>query len=242
MASKNTFKSWIIYEDDNLLMVNKPAGISSLHERNDTEITSVIGLARDYSGDIQLCHRLDRETSGCLLMAKTPETYRHIAMQFERRKIKKKYHAIVEGNIEFENLEVNLPLFTDSKRRVQVSHKNGKDSLTIFNTLKTYEHFSLIECEPVTGRLHQIRVHLASQNARIVADEQYGGKLPYLSRMKRKFKLSKANENESPILNRVALHSFSLGFEDIENKPMHFESAYPKDLEVFVKLLEKYDS
>lgn len=239
MAGLN-FDDLIIYEDNAIIAINKPPFIASLHERLDTNIQSIIQLVKDVNPDYALCHRLDRETSGVMLVAKNAEAYRDVAIQFEKRTIKKIYHAVVSASVALDNLVVDLPLYTDSKRRVQISKKSGKPSLTIFNTLKQYKHFSLLACEPQTGRLHQIRVHAASQNLPLVCDELYGGKVPELSLIKRKVKYG-ADETNKPMMSRVALHAFSISFESPDKGPVSVNAPYPKDFNVLIKLLDKYD-
>lgn len=239
MAGLN-FDDLIIYEDNAIIAINKPPFIASLHERLDTNIQSIIQLVKDVNPDYALCHRLDRETSGVMLVAKNAEAYRDLAIQFEKRTVKKIYHAVVSASVALDNLVVDLPLYTDSKRRVQISKKSGKPSLTIFNTLKQYKHFSLLACEPQTGRLHQIRVHAASQNLPLVCDELYGGKVPELSLIKRKVKYG-ADETNKPMMSRVALHAYSISFESPDKGSVSVHAPYPKDFNVLIKLLEKYD-
>ena len=134
---------------------------------------------------------------------------------FEKRKVKKTYHAISHGIHTFDNFLVNLPLVTTRSGRSAVNKQKGKPSQTTFDTLENFTHFSLISCSPVSGRQHQIRIHLASQNAPIAADEIYGGELPFLSNFKKKFNLKKGSE-EQPMINRFALHAYSLNFQDMD--------------------------
>lgn len=239
MAGLN-FDDLIIYEDNDIVAINKPPFIASLHERFDSNVQSIIQLVKDVNPEYALCHRLDRETSGVMLVAKNADAYRDLAIQFEKRTVKKIYHAVVSASVALENLVVDLPLFTDSKRRVQISKKSGKPSLTIFNTIKQYKHFSLLACEPQTGRLHQIRVHAASQNLPLVCDELYGGKVPELSLIKRKVKYG-ADETNKPMMSRVALHAFSISFISPDKGPVAISAPYPKDFNVLIKLLDKYD-
>ncbi|MFM6982529.1 MAG: RluA family pseudouridine synthase [Chitinophagaceae bacterium] len=239
MAGLN-FDDLIIYEDNDIVAINKPPFIASLHERFDSNVQSIIQLVKDVNQEYALCHRLDRETSGVMLVAKNADAYRDLAIQFEKRTVKKIYHAVVSASVALENLVVDLPLFTDSKRRVQISKKSGKPSLTIFNTIKQYKHFSLLACEPQTGRLHQIRVHAASQNLPLVCDELYGGKVPELSLIKRKVKYG-ADETNKPMMSRVALHAFSISFISPDKGPVAISAPYPKDFNVLIKLLDKYD-
>jgi 23S rRNA pseudouridine955/2504/2580 synthase len=116
--------------------------------------------------------------------------------------------------------------------------KEGKPAQTVFNTLKTYFAHSLIECKPITGRLHQIRVHLAHLKAPICGDDTYGGKPLYLSALKRRFNLKKGTD-ELPIMQRVSLHAYAIGFKGLKEESISIEAPYPKDFDVVVKQLEK---
>ena len=239
MIKTPSFKNIILVEDDDLIFINKPAFISSLDERDST-LHSIKELAKRYNQELQLCHRLDKETSGIMVLAKNPEAYREMAMKFEARKVKKKYHAIVDGVLNITDKVISLPLSITKKGTAKVDMNEGKSAETFFTTLRMFNHFTLLECSPTTGRLHQIRIHLASQNFSIVSDETYGGKFPMLSHLKRNFRTSKF-ENEHPMMKRVALHSHSLTFE-IGEKKYDVIAPYPKDMEVFLKQLEKFDS
>jgi 23S rRNA pseudouridine955/2504/2580 synthase len=238
MARNYQFDTLILHEDDSLLFINKPSDISSLDERA-TAAPSILRMAKRYHPDAQLCHRIDKETSGVLLIAKNPEAYREMAMSFEARKVVKTYHAIVEGVLNVKNVTISLPLTITKKGTARVDMKEGKPAETVFDTLKMFRHFSLMSCKPITGRLHQIRIHLASQNFPISADTTYGGHLPMLSHYKRNFRTAKF-EDEQPMMKRVALHAHTLAFE-FNNNPYSVSAPYPKDFEVFLKLLEKWE-
>jgi len=229
----------IIYEDKDLIVINKPPFMSSLDEREGGEI-NVIRLAKLYFEDAQICHRLDKETSGAMIIAKNPETYRFVSMQFEHREVKKVYHAIVDGSHSFNDLLVDLPILNAGKGNVMISRGEGKRADTYFKSLKFFKHYTLIEARPVTGRMHQIRIHLATQRASITGDEMYGGLPAYLSKIKRNYRLSK-NEEEQPIMKRFALHSREVTFKINENETKTFTAEYPKDFAVLLKLLEKND-
>lgn len=232
------FKDIIIYEDDNLLVVNKPAFLPSLDERTG-EGQSLLRMAKRYVEDAQLCHRLDRETSGALVIAKNPEAYRTISMQFENRQVDKTYHAVIDGVVRFDNLEVNLPIKVDASNRVNIDFKDGKEAITRFNTLELFNHFSLIECKPLTGRMHQIRIHLASQNAVITGDVAYRGRLPLLSKLKRDYKFNKWEE-ERPMVTRFLLHAARISFKTPDEKVLTIEAPYPKDFDVFLKVVRRF--
>ncbi|WP_423149520.1 RluA family pseudouridine synthase [Rubrolithibacter danxiaensis] len=234
------FQDLILFENNDLIVVNKPAFISSLDEREGGEI-NMLRLAKQYSDDAQICHRLDKETSGALIIAKNPEAYRFISIQFEKRQVNKVYHAIINGTHQFSNLEVDLPILNLGNKNVSISRQEGKPALTIFNSLKYFKHYTLVECRPVTGRMHQIRIHLATQRASISGDEMYGGKPVFLSEIKRGYRLGKDQE-ELPIMKRFALHAREVTFKISEDKPVTITAPYPKDFETLLKLLEKFDS
>ncbi len=233
------FKDQIVFENDNFLAINKPAGVSSLHERLG-EANSVVEQAKAYYKDLQLCHRLDKETSGVLLLSKHAEAYRHAAIAFERRNVKKIYHAVCDGIHQLENYEIDLPLITTRSGRAAINKQKGKPSKTLVNTIEAFGHYTLVSCEPESGRQHQIRIHLASQGASLVSDTIYGGKLPYLSKFKKNFSLSKQGE-ERPMIGRFALHAYSLSLLGLDDIELNIVAPYPKDLAVFLKQLRKYD-
>lgn len=230
----------IIYEDDNYIAINKPAGVSSLHERV-VDGSSVIERIQQKFPSYQLCHRIDKETSGVLLLAKTSEAYKHANLQFEHRKVEKIYHAVAQGVHNFSELEVDLPLVTTRSGRSTVNTLKGKESRTIFTSIEHFGHYTLIQAKPITGRLHQIRMHLAAQQAPIAADTIYGAKNPMLSELKKNFSLGKYKE-EKPMITRVALHAFQLKFKDKKGNEIEIEAPYPKDFAVLIKLLRKYDA
>jgi RluA family pseudouridine synthase len=230
----------LIYEDDHIIVVNKPPFISSLDEREGGEI-NILRLAKQYHEDAQICHRLDKETSGAMIIAKDPETYRFVSMQFEHREVKKVYHAIVDGTHVFNELMIDLPILNAGKGNVMISRVEGKKAETYFQSIKYFKHYTLIEARPVTGRMHQIRIHLATQRASISGDDMYGGKPVFLSQIKRGYRPSK-NEEEQPIMKRFALHSREVTFKIAENESRTFTAEYPKDFGVLLKLLEKNDA
>jgi 23S rRNA pseudouridine955/2504/2580 synthase len=234
------FKDQIVFENDNYMAICKPAGISSLHERIGNA-NSVIEQAKLHGENLQLCHRLDKETSGVLLLSKHSKAYSHAAVSFEKRRVAKTYHAVSDGIHNFDKFEVNLPLITTRSGRSAVNKQKGKPCTTLFSTLENYRHFTLIECNPITGRQHQIRIHLASQSAPIAADTIYGGKQPYLSKLKKNFTLNRTEE-ERPMIARFALHAHTLEFKDMDGETLKITADYPKDMEVFMKQLRKFNT
>jgi 23S rRNA pseudouridine955/2504/2580 synthase len=236
MGKELKLKNWILFEDDDYIVINKPPFLASLDDRNSRYNVNM--LAKNYWQDAQMCHRLDKDTSGVLLIAKHPEAYKHAAKQFEKRKVDKVYHAVVEGGHEFKNKVVSAALLTTGKGKVIVNKNKGKDSETSFTSLGVYNRYSLVECKPITGRMHQIRVHLAELNAPIIGDEFYGGRPFYLSEIKKKYNL-KNDSVENPLIQRFALHAYKLKLKGIKGNAYSFEAPYPKDFRVLVEQLEK---
>lgn len=233
------FQDLILFENADLIVVNKPPFLSSLDEREGGDI-NMLRLAKNYWPDAQVCHRLDKETSGALVFAKNPEAYRSVSIQFEKRQVKKVYHAVIDGTHVFENLLVDLPILNVGKGNVTISRQDGKRAETWFNSLRYFKHYTLVECKPVTGRMHQIRIHLATQRASIAGDELYKGKPVLLSDLKRNYRLGKDQE-ELPIMKRFALHAFEISLKINPEEEISVHAPYPKDFETLIKLLEKFD-
>jgi 23S rRNA pseudouridine955/2504/2580 synthase len=234
------FKDLIIFENENYVIINKPPFVSSLDERTTDRSLSILKLAREEYADIQLCHRLDKETSGALVLAKNAEAYRNLAMQFEHREVEKNYHAVVNGVHDFDSISVFLPIAAlKDGTAVRIDRAKGKIAETVFFTLKTYNRYTLVKCMPITGRMHQIRVHLQCLKAPIVCDSTYGGDYIFLSSLKRKFNLKQETE-ELPLIKRVALHAREIVFRDLDGTVVKTEAPYPKDFEVLVQKLEKF--
>ncbi len=226
----------IIFENEDFLAINKPAGIATLDDRAD--VVNILALAKGMLPEIQVCHRLDKDTSGVLVMAKNPESYRHLSLQFQNREVVKIYHAVAQGQTDFDNFKVEVPLIVKSKGLVKWDTKLGKPSTTFFTTLENYKACSLLECKPVTGRRHQIRVHLKYAKHPIVSDTMYEGEFIYLSQIKRKYKPGR--REETPMISRVALHAFSISFKSLDGNLVQIEAPYPRDYTILLKQLEKY--
>ncbi len=233
------FKDLILFENEDYIVINKPPHVATINERTADKSISILRMAKEYSHDAQVAHRLDKETSGALAIAKNPEAYRHLAMQFEYREVTKRYHAVANGVHDFDSISVFLPIAPlKDGTAVKIDRQKGKAAETIFFTLKAFRKHTLVECIPITGRMHQIRVHLQCLKAPIVCDLTYGGASVYLSDLKRNYNLKKDSE-ELPIIQRVALHAYSLSFKLLNGEPISIEAPYPKDFGVLVKLLEK---
>ena len=233
-----TQKLDLLFENDDFFVVNKPPHISTLDERVEGAAPGMLRLAKAYIEDAQACHRLDKETSGALLFAKHPEAYRHAAMQFEHREVTKIYHAVVSGVQDLQGVSVYLPILQLKHGVVKIDKVEGKIAETLVQTKEVYRAHTLVECFPITGRMHQIRIHLSCLNAPIVADELYGGAPIFLSEIKRKFKI-KQETDEQPLIQRVALHAYSIAFFGMDDQEIKVVAPYPKDFKALITQLEK---
>ncbi len=235
------FDSLIIFENENYVVINKPPFVASLDERTADKTNSILRMAKERYEDIQLCHRLDKETSGALVLAKNSDAYRNLAMQFEHREVNKEYHALVDGQHDFDSISVFLPIAPiKDGTAVRIDRIKGKAAETVFFTLKNYRKHTLVKCHPITGRMHQIRIHLKCLEAPIVCDPTYGGQNIYLSAIKRNFNLKNDTE-ELPLIKRVALHAYRIVFKDLDGQYIAAEAPYAKDFEVLMSQLEKFN-
>ena len=234
-SSKIHFPDLVLFENEDYLLINKPPFISTLEDRNES--TTILSLAREVEPDPQVCHRLDKDTSGVLAIARNPAAYRHLSMQFENREVTKTYHAVADGIHHFENKLVDAPIVKLNNGTVKINRQEGKDAQTYFTTEQAFKSHTLIRCNPVTGRMHQIRIHLALLKASITGDDMYGGKPFFVSSVKRGFQLKKETDEE-PLMKRMALHAFSLEFALLDGQKIKVEAPYPKDMKALLKQLQ----
>lgn len=150
--NKISFESLIEYENDDFIVINKPPFVSTLEDRNDP--VNILGLARSYHPEAKVCHRLDKETSGLLVVAKTDDSYKYFSGLFTNREITKMYHAIVEGRHEIDEVELDKPIFS-SNSKSRIDFRQGKPSVTLVSSIHIYKQHTLLACMPFTGRLHQ---------------------------------------------------------------------------------------
>lgn len=233
-STRIDIEALILWEDEDYFALNKPPFISTLQDR--VEETNLLDVAKGYAEDAQVCHRLDKDTSGVIIFAKNPEAYRKLNMQFENRRVQKVYHAVADGIHNFKEELVDAPILKQDDGISKIS-KAGKSAQTWFNSIQSYRFHTLIECRPITGRMHQIRLHLSLLKASITGDEQYGGKPFYLSNVKRGFNLKKHTEEE-PFMKRMALHAKSLEFSNMQHEAIIIDAPYPKDFQALIRQLE----
>ncbi|TAE52211.1 MAG: RluA family pseudouridine synthase [Bacteroidetes bacterium] len=229
----------ILHEDEHLIIVNKPVGMSSL---DDKESRSLQDMARSYNEELRLCHRLDKNTSGVLVIAKSAEMYREMAIKFEKRLVKKQYITLAGGIHRYENLEIDLPLLISTNRKVSVNHRQGKPALTYVTTEEVFRSHTLLRCEPVSGRMHQIRAHLSAMGCPISGDLLYGGKDILLSELKRRYKPSGRDREEQPLNHGYLLHSQKISFSHpATGEELVCTAELPENFAATLKVLRKYD-
>ncbi len=220
----------IIHEDQHIVVIDKPAGMvvhPAPGHKTGTLVNALIGSGRPLaarSGDKSrpgIVHRLDKDTSGLLIVAKTDVAHRKIAQQLESRTIEKHYTALVEGRVEFEEGRIELPIGRHPRIRALMAVRidgKGREALTEYKILGRFRHSTLLDVRIHTGRTHQIRVHFSHMGHPVVGDVTYGSRVAWEG--------------------RLALHATTLEFEHPApgKKMVRYESPLP---EVFVKLIEK---
>lgn len=242
--AKNRQYYQTIYEDDHLIVLNKTAGVLSIPDRHDLDIINLQTLLKKKYGNIFTVHRLDKQTSGVMVFAKTQDTHRKLNGLFQQHKTEKKYWVLVQSSNVPDEGVIDLPIAQHPtiKGKMCVSAK-GKASFSQYLTLEKFKRHRLLEVMIATGRTHQIRVHLAETGMLLAVDELYGGgESIKLSDFKKKYQLNKTGA-EKPILNRVSLHAKQLSFvHPILDEKVTWEAELPKDMTVTLKLLRKYAS
>ena len=230
----------IIFENENFLAINKPARLLSIPDRMQSEVSLKDMLINKY-GSIFTVHRLDKDTSGIILFAKNETTHKFLSQAFEERRVEKFYQGIVHGSPAEKKGTIDAPISEHLVQKgLMVIHRNGKPSVTDYEVIEDYKSYSLLQFQLHTGRTHQIRVHCKNIGHPLACDELYGdGKPVLLSSLKKKYKLSKHDEEERPMLNRLALHSYCLKFTDAEGNTFNLAAELPKDMKALLQQLKK---
>ena len=236
----------ILYEDEDIIILNKPADLIVHPCRGNTRGTLVNALV-NYSDQLSsglgefrpgIVHRLDRDTTGVMVVTRHEGAQWKIAKQFELRQVNKAYLAITHGAPELDADRINAPLgiHPQIREKYAIRPEIGKESVTYYEVLERFRGFSFLKLEPETGRTHQIRVHLSHIKHPIVADDMYGGKLVY------PWQLADAEPAiEEPAIARVALHAWTLEFtHPTTEQRVKFEAPLAPDMQHFLDLLPQY--
>ncbi len=259
LSSPATREFWeiaVAFEDEHLLAIEKPARMLTSPDRYDPNRPNLMRLlhagirdAKPWAAARGLtylanAHRLDFETSGILLLAKDKPSLIKVASMFGSGQPIKHYVALVQGNPPEPQFEVDAPIAPHPRHtgRMQVDHHEGKKSRTQFEVLENFRGYTLLRSRPLTGRTHQIRVHLRYRHLPIVGDELYLGKPLFLSSFKPNYRL-KPGRVERPLIGSVALHAERLEIpHPVTGQPVIIESPWPKDLQVALKYLRQHAS
>jgi len=257
LSSPATHEFWelpVLFEDEHLLALDKPSRMLTSPDRYDPARPNLMkllhaGIERGAPWArkrgltyLMNAHRLDFETSGIILLARNKPALVALANLFGSERPVKNYIALVHGNPVNPAFEVNARLAPHPVKvgLVRVDEKNGKAARTQFELLEKFAGYSLLKCRPLTGRTHQIRVHLRQAGLPIVGDALYGGSPLLLSRLKSGYRL-KPSKTERPLMDRVALHAGELKLpHPVTGAEVTITSPWPKDLTVAVKYLRRY--
>lgn len=233
----------VIYEDDRIIVIEKPAQLLVLPDRYDHSLPNLYEMLKEEFGGIFVVHRLDRETSGVIVFAKDADSHAALNSQFEQRQIHKRYMAIVVGRPAEADGTIDAPISESQIHPgvMKVNHKHGKPSRTSYRVEEMFDGYAFVEAMPESGRLHQIRVHLASIGLPVMCDRVYGdGKPFFLSQVKSHYY---SEGDEKPLLSRTALHAGSITFTHPgTNEQMTCNSELPKDIRSVLNYLRKFKS
>jgi RluA family pseudouridine synthase len=213
----------VIFSDEHIVVVDKPAGLPTLPDGYDKAAPHLLQALAPQFGRLWIAHRLDRGTSGVMVVARSADAHRSLNTQFDRRIVKKTYHALITGEPPWDEYTVRLPLRADGdrKHRTVVDHGKGKPAVTPLRVLERFGAYALVEAKPETGRTHQIRAHLAALRLPVLGDPLYG-----------------AAAAENGPIDRTALHAHSLAFHHPATlHAVSFKAPYPPDFARALRVL-----
>lgn len=228
----------LLYEDDDLVALDKASGIATIPERGKDESLKIAAQRR--FGQLWTVHRIDKETSGVVLFARNAEAHRDLNEQFRTRETEKRYLVVTEGEMPQDEMQVDIPLATDPGKAGRIRPSaSGKDALTILRVRERFQGYTFLEAQPLTGRQHQIRVHCRAVGLPLLVDFLYGaGTAFYLSSIKRKYK--DYGRDERPLIDRLTLHAESLTVRHPRTgERITFTAELPKDLRALLTQLRK---
>jgi RluA family pseudouridine synthase len=234
----------IIYQDTDLVVINKSAGISSTADRTGAaDLLSILRRQLGAENELRLVHRLDKFASGVMLLALNRATQSRLSSLFEKRQVKKTYLALVAGTTGCDNGIIRTPL-SHSKKNPQVMRadpKRGKPAVTRWRLLADFGAIALLAVWPITGRTHQIRVHLKNIHLPLAIDPLYGLDRPImLSDFKGDYR-PKRGKSETPLIDRLTLHAYQIEIPADLDKPTTFIAKLDKKFAAVIKALAKYN-
>ena len=244
LAKKNHRDLIILWQDEDYVVLDKPAQLLTIPDRFDKEEPNLHAILKGRYGTILVVHRLDYETSGVICFAKNSEAHRALSLQFERHEVEKIYLALARGQVPDEAGEIRFPVAEHRVRdgRMAVDKRHGKEAITRYRVLEHFRDFTLLEITPLTGKTHQIRVHCQAIGHPLAVDPLYGSPDPiFLSSLKPRF-LKKRDEEEKPLISRLALHARSLAFTHFRSHgQVRVEAPQPRDFRAMITQLKKWN-
>jgi len=236
----------IIYEDADIIVLNKQAGIiihPARGNRHGTLVNALVHYSKELSSGVGefrpgIVHRLDRNTTGVMVVAKNDSAQFALSKQFRERTVQKSYLAVVHGRPELDadRIKASLGVHPRVREKYAVRPENGKEAVTFYEVLEEFRGYCLLRLVLKTGRTHQIRVHLSHIKHPVAGDDMYGGKVVYPWQLR-----DDAPALEEPVLNRPALHSHILGFRHPgSGELVSFEAPPAQDMERFLDMLRRY--
>ena len=242
----------VILETEHYLIVDKPAGIPVIRDRWDANLPNVRELVQkqyekklgSLDQAVWIVHRIDMDTSGLILLARNEEAHRALNKLFQERQVRKFYQAVTLGHPTPASGEINAAIeeHPSRKRRMRIARK-GKAALTHYETLESFQRYALLQLSPVSGRTHQIRVHLQHIGTPLAVDPLYGEQDSFnIGMLKRQARPRDGERELSSLIDRLTLHASRLEFADpFSGKPVAATSPLPKDFQALLKALRKYD-
>ncbi len=213
----------ILYQDQNLILVNKPSGLRTIPDGYHPELPCLVNELSMEFGKVFVVHRLDKDTSGVILFALSPEFHKALNQQFSSRLVKKVYHALVVGTPDWENITADFPLLVNGDRshRTVINSSHGKPAKTEFTILQSFGEYSLVQAIPQSGYTHQIRAHACALGIPILSDPLYWSKT-----------ILRCRQLRSDIIPRLALHAHEITFIHPETQAkVTITAPYPQDFE-----------
>ena len=229
----------IIWGDEHILVINKPPGPLSIPDGYDLAAPHVKSVLSKNYGRLWIVHRLDRNTSGVMVLARSAPAHRQLNLQFQERRVKKVYVALIVGDPDWDSKVIDMPLKENvgHQHRTVIDLQNGKPSVTSLKVLDRFGKYCLVEAAPKTGRRHQIKAHLAAEGFPIACDSLYGtGSVVYLYDVEDN--ISAELQSEEPLIDRPCLHARSIEFDHpVSHEPSSFEAPYPQDIKRMLIIL-----
>lgn len=233
----------VLYEDETLIVIDKPAGMLTIPDRFDASQPNLVHYLQKNNETIIPVHRLDRHTSGVNVFAKNADSHRELSTLFQSREIEKYYMTLVEGVPHPASGRIDVPLTESTTTRGKMLvHSRGKESLTDYKVIESYEKFSWLYIRIHTGRMHQVRVHMQYLGTPLIVDPLYGHREHFfLSEIKgKKMKLGK-QVDERPILSRQPLHAEKIVFRHPSTgHKLEISAPLPKDLRAVIQQMQKW--